>query len=278
MTLPSSQSSIQSATVSFDRVSDIYDATRAFAPRVSKQVTESILNIVSPTPDTKFFETGIGTGRIALPIIQKGYSYTGVDISEKMLNELYYKIQESNHQVTLEKADVTALPFADKSFDVAITVHVFHLVSAWKKALAEVQRVLKPGGLYLYSHGRVNASTTVTQAQLDFEQHWRDILASYGYKVNRFGATQEEVLAALREEGATLETVIPAKWRVDLTVGELLKRYENRIYSASWYIPEEIFPSAIQDLQEWSKQHFGSLDYDLSHEDQFKLTVVRDWT
>ncbi len=52
MTLPSSQSSIQSATVSFDRVSDIYDATRALAPKVSEQVTDSILNIVSPTPPT----------------------------------------------------------------------------------------------------------------------------------------------------------------------------------------------------------------------------------
>ena len=277
MTLPSSQSSIQSATVSFDRVSDIYDATRALPPGVSDQVTNTILNIVSPTPDTKFFETGIGTGRIALPIIQKGYSYTGIDISEKMLNELHSKIQGVNHQVTLEKADVTALPFADNSFDVAITVHVFHLVSAWQKALAEVQRVLKPGGLYLYSHGRMTAATDVTLGQLDFEQHWRDILASYGHQVTRFAATEEEVLDALREQGATLETVIPAKWRVDLTVGELLNRYENRIYSASWYIPEDIFPRAIQDLQEWSRQHFGSLDYDLSHEVKFKLTVVRNW-
>lgn len=272
MTLRSSQSSIQSATVSFDRVSDIYDATRALPPGVSEQVTNTILNIVSPTPDTKFFETGIGTGRIALPIIQKGYSYTGLDISEKMLNELHSKIQGVNHQVTLEKADVTALPFADNS-----TVHVFHLVSAWQKALAEVQRVLKPGGLYLYSHGRMTAATDVTQAQLDFEQHWRDILAGYGHQVTRFGATEEEVLDALREQGATLETVIPAKWRVDLTVGELLNCYENRIYSASWYIPEDIFPRAIQDLQEWSRQHFGSLDYDLSHEVKFKLTVVSNW-
>ena len=95
MTLRSSQSSIQSATVSFDRVSDIYDATRALPPGVSEQVTNTILNIVSPTPDTKFFETGIGTGRIALPIIQKGYSYTGLDISEKMLNRHLRKIPMS---------------------------------------------------------------------------------------------------------------------------------------------------------------------------------------
>jgi ubiquinone/menaquinone biosynthesis C-methylase UbiE len=79
-------------TISFDRVSDIYDATRGLPPDVSEQVTNSILNLVSATPDTAFFESGIGTGRIALPIVQRGYSYTGIDISEKMLDELRRKL------------------------------------------------------------------------------------------------------------------------------------------------------------------------------------------
>ncbi|WP_407890497.1 class I SAM-dependent methyltransferase [Scytonema sp. NUACC26] len=278
MTQPSPHASVQSATVSFDRVSNIYDSTRGLPSGVSEQITETILKIVSPTPDTKFFETGIGTGRIALPIIQKGYSYTGIDISEKMLDELRSKLQGINHRATLYAGDATNLPFSERSFDVAITVHVFHLIANWQKALAEVRRVLKPGGIYLYSHGRMNTATDITPAQLDFEEHWRNILASYGHQVTRFGATEDEVLATLREQGATLETVIPAKWRVDLTVGELLKCYENRIYSASWYIPEDIFPRAIQDLQEWTKQRFGSLDFDLSHEARSKFTVVRNWT
>jgi ubiquinone/menaquinone biosynthesis C-methylase UbiE len=277
MTQPSPQSSVRSLTVSFDRVADIYDSTRGLPPDISERVTETILNIASPTPDTKFFEVGIGTGRIALPIIQRGYSYTGIDISEKMLDELRDKLKGVNHRVRLHSGDATTLPFSDGSFDVAITVHVFHLIANWQKALAEVRRVLKPEGLYIYSHGRMNTPSDITQAQLDFEQHWRDILASYDYQVTRFGATEEEVLAALREQGATLETVIAANRPVDLTVGELLKRYENRIYSASWYIPEDIFPRAIQDLREWSKQRFGSLEYDLSHEFKIKFTVVRNW-
>ncbi len=88
MTLPSPQSSVRSVTVSFDRVADIYDLTRGLPPDISERVTETILNIASPTLDTKFFEVGIGTGRIALPIIQRGYSYTGLErcASEMFLN------------------------------------------------------------------------------------------------------------------------------------------------------------------------------------------------
>ncbi|WP_081403159.1 HAD hydrolase family protein [Scytonema hofmannii] len=141
MTLPSPHAFVQSATVSFDRVSDIYDSTRGLPPGVSEQITETILKIVSPTPDTKFFETGIGTGRIALPIIQKGYSYTGIDISEKMLDELRSKLQGINHRATLYAGDAANLPFGERSFDVAITVHVFHLIANWQKALAEDQAI-----------------------------------------------------------------------------------------------------------------------------------------
>ncbi|MBN3950014.1 MAG: hypothetical protein HWQ38_27500 [Nostoc sp. NMS7] len=39
------------STISFDRVSDIYDATRGFPPGVSEQVTDFILNLVSPTAE-----------------------------------------------------------------------------------------------------------------------------------------------------------------------------------------------------------------------------------
>jgi len=118
------------STISFDRVSDVYDATRGLPPGVSEQVTDAILNIVLPTSETKFFEIGVGTGRIAVPIAKRGYSYTGIDISEKMLAELHRKLEGISHQLTAIKGDATALQFADNSFDVGLTVHVFHLVSA----------------------------------------------------------------------------------------------------------------------------------------------------
>lgn len=269
------------SNISFDRVSDIYDATRALPPSVSEQVTDSILNLVSATPDTTFLEAGIGTGRIALPIVRRGYSYTGVDISEKMLDELRRKLQGVTHQLTLLKADATTLPFGDDSFDVALTVHLLHLIPAWRQALAEIRRVLKPEGIYLYSHGQMNfAGIDESDANLgwsEFEQRWEAILADYGHQKTRYGATGEEVLEALSAQGATWEIVVAAQWRAELTAGELLNRYENKVYSHMWEIPDEIFSRAIQDLREWSQRHYGSLDADLSREIKFKLVVVRNW-
>ena len=217
-----------------------------------------------------------------MPIVRKGYSYTGVDISEKMLDELRRKIQGVSEQITLVNADATALPFDDNSFDVALTVHLFHLIPTWREALAEVRRVLKPEGVYLYSHGRVGRENLdefdFNQKRFDFDRRWENILADCGHSIIRRGATEQEVLEALREQGATLETVVAAQWRDELTVGELLDRYENRTYSSCWQVPDDVFPSAIKSLREWCQQHYGSLEAELSHENRFKFVVVRNWT
>jgi SAM-dependent methyltransferase len=268
-------------SISFDRVSDIYDATRGLPADVSEQVTNCILNRVAATPNTQFFEPGIGTGRIALPIIQRGYCYTGVDISEKMMDELRQKLQNAPHRLTLLKADAANLPFKNDSFDVALTVHLFHLMPAWKQALAEIRRVLKPNGVYLYSHSRANAASLdefdFNQKRFDFEQQWRTILVNCGHPRVTYGAKEAEVLSALSQQGATLEIVVAACWRVELTVEELLDRYQNKMYSSCWQVPDHLFPRAIQELREWCQQYYGSLDTDLSHDVRFKLVVARNW-
>ncbi|WP_341528383.1 class I SAM-dependent methyltransferase [Nostoc sp. UHCC 0302] len=267
-------------TISFDRVSDIYDATRGLPPGISEQVTDFIIKLVSPTPDTKFYETGIGTGRIAVPIAKRGYSYTGVDVSEKMLAELHRKLEGVSHRLTAIKADATSLPFDDNSFDVALTVHVFHLISAWKQALAEIRRVLKPGGILLYTHGQANSTSADSDfnlQRLEFIEHWRAILDGYGHPLPRYGASEEEVLTELQAQGATFEIQIAAQWQVEDTVGKLLENQENKIQSAAWAIPDDIFTRAVKDLREWSLQRYGSLDYILPQERQFKIVVVRKW-
>ncbi|MEH2391827.1 MAG: hypothetical protein V7K21_09140 [Nostoc sp.] len=71
--------------------------------------------------------------------------------------------------------------------------------------------------------------------------------------------------------------MVAAKWQSELTVGKLLEYYRNKVYRNTWHIPDDIFARAIQDLQDWALQHYGSLDYDLSGESRFKIVVVSNW-
>jgi hypothetical protein len=74
-----------------------------------------------------------------------------------------------------------------------------------------------------------------------------------------------------------LEPIVAAEWQIEQTVGELLNRYQHKMYSASWQIPDEVFPAAIKDLTNWCQQHYPSMDLDVSHKARFKITVVRNW-
>jgi predicted TPR repeat methyltransferase len=149
--------------MSFDRVAEIYDQTRGLPAGVPEQIASRIVAVTASTPETPFLELGVGTDRIALPFVQRGYSYTGVDISEQMMDQFRAKLPPDVTTLTLLNGDVTDLPLADQSFDVAITVHLLHLVPEWKQVLREIRRVLKPNGWYVLGNDGAISTVPVRQ-------------------------------------------------------------------------------------------------------------------
>jgi ubiquinone/menaquinone biosynthesis C-methylase UbiE len=72
----------------------------------------------------------------------------GIDRSPRMIEWARKRVREHgvDHRVTLLVADVTDLPFADGSFDVAFAESVLAFVGDKSKALREMVRVVRPGG------------------------------------------------------------------------------------------------------------------------------------
>jgi ubiquinone/menaquinone biosynthesis C-methylase UbiE len=67
-----------------------------------------------------------------------------------MLDQTQAQVEKRGLQnVTIQKADVAALPFADGSFDVAVSRYAAHHFADPLQALREIQRVLVPGGRWL---------------------------------------------------------------------------------------------------------------------------------
>lgn len=76
-----------------------------------------------------------------------GLHLTLADQSEGMVKEAVERCTPLGFaSVTGQQADVTALPFAGHSFDTVIAMHMLYHVSDQAKAIAELHRVLKPGG------------------------------------------------------------------------------------------------------------------------------------
>jgi len=76
-----------------------------------------------------------------------GLHLTLADQSEGMVKEATERCMPLGFtSLTGQQADITALPFADQSFDVVIAMHMLYHVPDQEKAVAEMHRVLKPGG------------------------------------------------------------------------------------------------------------------------------------
>ena len=132
-----------SGSVAFDPVKSDYDRTRALPPRAQASVVKLLGRELRGRGTA--LEIGVGTGRIALPLASAGQPLVGVDLSLPMLERLRENAGgRAPFPVTI--ADATRLPFGPGTFGGAYAVHVLHLIPAWRTALAELVRVVRPGG------------------------------------------------------------------------------------------------------------------------------------
>lgn len=106
------------------------------------------LGVINPGDRVLDIGCGAGVDTIIAAMMagQKG-SAAGVDMAPEMLGRARDNLAEVElGNVEFREASAETLPFADKSFDVAISNGVFNLVVDKPRALAEARRVLKPGG------------------------------------------------------------------------------------------------------------------------------------
>ena len=95
-------------------------------------------------------EIGGGSGAMADGIAQlfPDVRLTVTDIDDDMVASARRRLAEHGN-VIVQPADVSALPFGDASFDLVTSYLMLHHVIAWRQALAEAARVLRPGGVFL---------------------------------------------------------------------------------------------------------------------------------
>ena len=257
-----------SASINFDWAADFYDQTRTLSPAMA-QAMLAMMGERVPI-GARFLELGVGTGRIALPVVEVGYSLVGIDLSRPMMTRMQAKLAPT-HRAALVEGDITRLPFADDSFDAALAVHVFHLVGGWRAALAETRRVLKPNAPLFYD------ATGRAPGGLDHEVRTklRELVRARGSEMKRPGGEQADVLAALAEMVATVETVELTHGERSHSIRQIIDQLASRKYSTTQIVPEEILMPAIGELRAWAEEQFGDLDAPHTEPTSFTWQVVR---
>jgi len=131
----------------WDRVAGVYDV---FVNVINRKTHRKLKKIVSALiePDDAVLECACGTGLLSAVIAPKCRQLTATDFSEKMLKKAERNCR-SFRNVTYARADITALSFADGSFDKVVAGNVIHLLDNPMTALRELNRVCKDGGMLI---------------------------------------------------------------------------------------------------------------------------------
>ena len=162
----------------WDNVAGVYDV---FVNVINRKTHQKLKKIVSSLiePDDTVLECACGTGLLSAVIAQKCRQLTATDFSGKMLKKAE-KNCRAFRNITYDLADITALPFADGSFDKVVAGNVIHLLDNPMTALSELNRVCKDGGMLIIptymnkdDKGKTNGfSDAVGMAGADFKREF----------------------------------------------------------------------------------------------------------
>lgn len=128
----------------FERWGAAYDRS-LFQPALFRPVHRAVLGILSPAEGERILEVGCGTGTLALQIAEATAAQTiGADPAVAMVRAAAGKSPDAGVHFTAALAE--ALPFGDDAFDAATTSISVHHWSSARAGLAEMGRVVRPGG------------------------------------------------------------------------------------------------------------------------------------
>lgn len=128
-----------------------------FAGRIKRIEEEKILSFLfeqfsSFSKSKKLLEFGCGTGLFTLPMAEKGFEVTAVDISEGMLCELRTKLEaEAVTGITVVKADVEKFDGGGKLFDGVYGIGVLEYLRLPVNTVRRVASLLQPGGVAVFT-------------------------------------------------------------------------------------------------------------------------------
>jgi ubiquinone/menaquinone biosynthesis C-methylase UbiE len=124
--------------------------------------------------EKNLLEVGCGAGIDLVRFAQGGANVTGIDLSKTAIDLAYKNFEQREQNADLRVMNGECMEFADNTFDVVYAHGVLQYTPATEKMIAEIHRVLKPGGeaiMMVYNkYSWLNLMRNVTNVPLEHEE------------------------------------------------------------------------------------------------------------
>jgi phosphatidylethanolamine/phosphatidyl-N-methylethanolamine N-methyltransferase len=138
----------EAVRAAYRRWAGVYDFVFGGVSAIGRRRAVAVVNSL---PGKHVLEVGVGTG-LALPHYRPGKRITGIDLSAEMLAKARGRAEDLqlDHVEGLHEMDAEAMDLPDGAFDVAVAMFVASVVPNPRRLLAEMKRVVRPGGCLLF--------------------------------------------------------------------------------------------------------------------------------
>ncbi|MBL7471717.1 bifunctional demethylmenaquinone methyltransferase/2-methoxy-6-polyprenyl-1,4-benzoquinol methylase UbiE [Robertkochia sediminum] len=144
----------QQVTQMFDTISGNYDGlNRVISFGIDVKWRKKVVRTIAATNPENALDIATGTGDLAIQmaVAMPKAKVTGLDISPGMLEVGKTKVKDKNleSRINMVIGDSEALPFEENTFDAITVAFGVRNFEDLEKGLAEIHRVLKPGGIFV---------------------------------------------------------------------------------------------------------------------------------
>lgn len=136
--------------------------------RFYEQAFDFIVDRLKPEPGATFLDAGCGSCAHSVRLARRGFKVHAVDFSESALKmaQQFVRAKGVQDRITLGRESLLELSFPDESFDYVLCWGVLMHIPDVERAVAELARVLKPGGALVISEGNKSSLEAVTMRNL----------------------------------------------------------------------------------------------------------------
>ena len=198
------------------------DSVRAYTREASLwPIERALIEEFMPPPPARLLDIGCGGGRTPVPLADAGYEVAAIDLSGSLLSAAHRR----HPGLRLAQMDAAVLGFGSEAFDAAFFsfngIDYIYPESARVSCLAEVFRVLRPGGVFIlsshnlighlwsggywYLRGYLNAARLLGRQRGN--PHIREWYARYGDEQVHYSAPPTRTVSQLQDAGFEMLTV-----------------------------------------------------------------------
>ena len=183
----------------YDQVADQWDRTLARLDFFGayRRLFEREYDSLEPVEAPDILDLGIGTGAAASALLstlsarqRRVGAIVGADLSIQMLKRAEQRITAEGHHLRSVHSSVEEIPLSDSSFDLVVAAHVLEHAGRPLKAMAEADRVLRPGGRLIIMMTRCTPITLSIQKRWSIQcarsRKLETVLRDFGYEEIRF--------------------------------------------------------------------------------------------